>query len=143
MDIGNLEEEEKTIQELVSRLKFISKIQINQIIDLKSFSVMQPSISTSLYRTCVRMGTESRDDVLVFFTNTLNLSIEYATRYSLKKDSYHQMMGDVIISSLEHSRNGIINYKKTYSKDVMFCSKIETLLETFHVKFRNLMELIH
>lgn len=132
-------EEEKIIQELVSRLKFISKIQVNQIVDLKSFSVMQPSITTSLYRTCIRLGTESREDVLIFFTDTINTSIEYATKYNKIKNAYHKMICGMIVSALEQSRIGILNYKKTYAKDIMYCSKIETLLETFNVKFLNLI----
>jgi len=134
------EEEEKIIQELISRLKFISKIQINQIVDLKSFSVMQPSFSTSLYRTCVRMGSESREDVLLFFCNTINSSIDYANKYSKIKDKYHEMICHLILNALEQSKAGILNYKKTYAKDIMYCSKIETLLETFQVKFRGLVE---
>lgn len=135
-----LEEEEKVIHELISRLKFISKIQINQIVDLKSFSVMQPSLSTSLYRTCIRMGTENREEVLAFFCNTINSSIDYATKYSKIKDKYHEMICHLILNALEQSKAGILHYKKTYAKDIMYCSKIETLLETFHVKFRNLVE---
>lgn len=134
------DEEEKIIQELISRLKFISKIQTNQIVDLKSFSVMQPSLSTSLYRTCIRMGSESREEVLLFFCNTINSSIDYATKYSKVKDKYHEMVCHLILNALEQSKSGILNYKKTYAKDIMYCSKIETLLETFQVKFRNLIE---
>lgn len=61
------EDEEKIIQDLVSKLKFISKIKEEQIVDLQSFSVMEHCISTSIYRTCIRQGTENRDDVYLFF----------------------------------------------------------------------------
>jgi hypothetical protein len=132
-------EEEKLVQELVSRLKFISKIQPNQIIDLKSFSVMEQCLSTSLYRTCIRMGTENREEVLLFFINTVNHSIDLAVKFK-QQDSYHQSIALMIIEALDKSRFGILNYKKTYAKDIMYCSKLEAFIETFHVKYANLIK---
>jgi hypothetical protein len=132
-------EEEKLIQELTSRLKFISKIQPNQIIDLKSFSVMEPCLSTSLYRTCIRMGSENREEVLLFFINTINHSIELATKLN-QQDSYHKSIAAMIIESLDKSKMGILNYKRTYAKDIMYCSKLEAFIETFHVKYTNLIK---
>lgn len=133
-------DETEEIQELVSRLKFISKIQPNQIVDLKSFSVMEPCISTSLYRTCIRLGSENRDDVLLFFIHTVNKSFDLAFEFTKMDDSYKKSLAKMIISSLDKSMVGILNYKKTYSKDIMYCSKIEAFIETFHVKYSNLIK---
>lgn len=132
------DDEDKIIQDVVSRLKFISKIQPNQLVDLKSFSIMEQSLSTSLYRTCVRMGSENRESVLLFFTNTINSSLELATKYFSHKEEYYINIAKMIIHSLEKARGGILNFKKTYIHDIMFCSKIETLIEHLDIKYYKL-----
>lgn len=132
------DDEEKIVQDIVSKLKFISKIQQNQIIDLRSFSIMEPCISTSLYRTCIRLGSENRENVLLFFTNIINSSLDLVTKYLNYDKDYYTNIALMIVSSLEKARGGIINFKKTYINDVMFCSKIETLIETLDIKYNNL-----
>lgn len=135
-------EEELLTQDIVSKLKFISKIQPHQLIDLKSFSIMEQSISTSLYRTCIRMGTENRENVLLFFINTVNSSLELIYKLFSYNQEYHTNIALMIFSSLDKARNGIINFKKTYIEDIMFCAKIETLLETLDIKYNNLKNML-
>jgi len=141
MSIENIidrEEEEKNVQDLISKLKFISKIHPGCVIDLKSFTVMEQCLSTSLYRTCVRMGAENRDSVLLFFMSTVNMSLDLAEKYIFLNQEYYTRLSFLILNSLEKAKNGIMNYKKTYEDDIMFCSRVETLIETLDIKYMNL-----
>lgn len=56
-------------------------------------------------------------------------------KYITSNNPYFTSIGFMILNSLQKSKIGILNYKKTYDKDIMFSSKIETLLESFEVKY--------
>ena len=56
---------ERSVQDIVSKLKFISKIKEGELVDVHSLTVMEAGVPTSIYRTFFTRS-ESRKITLDF-----------------------------------------------------------------------------
>ena len=128
---------ERSVQDVVSRLKFISKIQEGEKIDVQSLVLCEPGTKTSLYRTLIARN-ESRERSLEFFRNTIGEAFELATKYLHRKEIFFKEIGGMIITALQECKIGLKNSTKTYADDKMFISKIDTLISTLNTKSRDL-----
>lgn len=115
------------VREVVSRLRFISKIKENEIVDVQSVRTMPKGIATSVYRT-VYHPDESRKRTLNFFQENIKLAIKYYKESSNEKERM------LIKGSLEQCQEGIKNHIKTYLQDTMHVSEVETMLECLNIE---------
>lgn len=132
---------ERSVQDIVSKLKFISKIKEDEVVDVTSLSLAEKGWATSAYRTyraIIARDNESRDDTLEFFRQVTEKAFDLAGKYLTSNDVFYQEIGTMIINALQESKVGISNHAKTYKKDRMHVSKIETFITTLDTKSADL-----
>ena len=133
---------ERSVQDIVSRLKFISKIKEGELVDVHSSTIMELGWTASIYRTFFTRN-ESRKITLDFFRQTISNAFDMITLYLNMKDMFYKHIGLMIFEALQESKSGICNHGKTYKKDRMYMSQIETLLLTLDTElaeFQNIIE---
>jgi hypothetical protein len=124
MDINNN-------KEVISRLKFVGKIQIGDKISLKDMNLQQDGLVTQIYRT---INQDNRFKTLVFIQDTITKTFEIIRCYDKSKKNSDKVMCINLINDLKKSKNGILNLKETYNTDVKFVCDIDTLLEIIDAK---------
>lgn len=77
---------------------------------------------------------ENRGNTLTFVTNTIKKSFELIIHHMGSKNSFDKIIADNIIKDLKDSVNGLEALKETYSNDVMFCCKLDTLIEEIRAR---------
>lgn len=121
-------------QNIISKLKFISKLKENEKVDLQSLQVVTADYWPSrLYRTFVARG-ESREHTLEFIKETIGEAFDLSNQYLSINQEFYQQVGISIMTALQECKLGLKNLCKTYKGDRMFISQIETLLTTLGVK---------
>jgi len=128
---------ERSVQDVVSKLKFISKIKEGDIIDVATLTISQRSLATSLHRTFVARS-ESREVTLNFFRESINSAFDLADEYLKKEEKFPHKIGLMIINALETCPEGLNEHIKTYSDARMHVAKVETLISTIKVKLEEI-----
>jgi hypothetical protein len=128
--------EQNSIREVISKLKFISKIKQGEKIDTKNYLLMEDGLYTRVYRKYMGLNKE---DTLEFVNVLMKEAFGVCKFYrDEKQDSFHKGMLKLLMSSIKEARRGLENLELTYAQDRMFTSKIETLIKTLDVKLEQL-----
>lgn len=135
----SLDGREKSVQDIVSKLKFISKIAVGEIVDVASLTLMDRNWKTSAYRTILARG-ESREGTFELFSETACLAFEMAAEYLSDKTAFFYNIGVMIIDAIQEAKQGILNHSKTYADDKMFVARSETLIKTIEAKIKDFSE---
>ena len=115
----------------LSRLKFISKIQLGEKINLRYMYIQNDGILTQIFRT---LFPDNRIKTFAFVTETINKSFEILKFYGNSSKLSEQIMCKNLIIDLKESKNGLINLKETYNLDLKFGCDISTLLQLIDAK---------
>ena len=103
-------------KEVMSRLKFIGKVQKGEKINVKYMFIQPEGIITRISRTIINQ--DCRENTLNFVRNTITSTFQIINIYSSStKDSQKHICLN-IIQDLKHSTKGITNLKNTYRDDV-------------------------
>lgn len=124
--------------EIISRLKFISKIEPNEKINIRHLFVQPDNITTKISRTFINPDT--RKNTLFFIKTTVERSFELVTFYLKSSKPSEVAICMSIIKDIENSKIGIMNLNATYINDRMFCCDIETLLQNINARLSGLKE---
>ena len=118
--------------ELITRLKFLSKIKKNEKIDTVNM-IVQPADSrlTSISRTYYQ---EARNTTLSFIEEIIKKSFELINKYINSSKISEQEIVKHLIKDFENSKEGIINLKYTYESDNMFICNLDTILQNIDAK---------
>jgi hypothetical protein len=123
--INNSMESDK---EVMSRLKFLGKIQKGVKINVKTMTIEHESIATSLSRTW--FSKCSRQNTLIFVRNTMRRTFEIINTYRDEPEGSRKYnMHKNVISDLGDSKIGIVNLKNTYLNDIKMCCDLDTILQ--------------
>ena len=122
-----------SIQDTIAKLKFISKIQPGEVIDLPTLQMMEVCSTTSLYRTIIK-SSGSKDDSLAFFRRVIGDSIDMIGNLSKSTDMFYKNVCNMILDSLKACKAGLLNHCETYKSDRMHIAKVETLIGTLEAK---------
>lgn len=128
---------EISVEEILSELKFISKIKETEKINVRHMKVCGSDFISRFYRS---FDGESRDNTFDFIKACITKSIDLAYYYMDYEDKFHQDISALIFSGLGDAKIGLINLAKTYADDRMFTSKLETLIDTLEVKVKPSMK---
>ena len=112
--------------DILSRLKFISKIQPSEKINVKYLHVQTDSWTTRILRTL--FSQDNRNNALNFFKTTIDKSFDII--YANKDKTERVAMIKNILTDIRKSTIGISNFKETYKADLMFCCEIDTLIQS-------------
>ena len=122
--------------DILSKLKFISRIQKGEKINVNGLYVQTEGYVTSISRTFVR--PESRQQTLSFLQNTIEKSIELIKGY-LSSENYAKQLSSLnIIDDLAESKKGINNLKTTYSEDIMFGCNMDSLIQNIDIEISDI-----
>jgi hypothetical protein len=118
-------------KEVISKLKFIGKLQKGEKINAKLLYVQQEGLVTQLARTLLQ---DNRTKTLSFVQDTINKSFELITYYDRSNRVSERIMCNNLIDDLKKSKSGIVNLKDTYVDDIKFCCDLETMLQMIDAK---------
>lgn len=126
---------EKTVQELLSKLTFISKIKPHEKINVNTMTLSDDSVPHGVYRY---YHHETRHTTLEFIKKILSDAIDIASEYLFREERFFRQLGCMILEKIEESKKGIRSLEVTYGEDRMYISTLDTLLKTLEVKVEDL-----
>lgn len=130
---------EKPIKDIISKLLFISKINVGEKLNTKEFFVRDNNIITQrLIRTIKNyiyndLG-EYKQDALKFLENTIKEALEFVYIYYTKQDEFSKNIAFLLLKNIHECKQGIENLSQTYSNDRNFVSDIQSLIQTLNLK---------
>jgi len=131
------------VQDVIGRLKFISKINKGEKINIRELfvrdndSVLQRFIRTIRNATTYLSSSEnveSKESTLTFIQETVNTAITLIAVYRRDTDDFKQNIADIIVDNLDKSKNGIRNSIGTYQYDRKFISEAEAVIQTLEAR---------
>ncbi len=132
---------ETFMQDVLAKLKFVSKIKIGEKIDVDSLTMVSAnSWGSSVYRTyrTILWTEESRDVSHDFLQKLTDDAFELTRTYLSQKEEYYKVLGNKILLAILESVKGIQNLIKTYANDRLYVSKLETLIQVLQAKSRDI-----
>ena len=114
-------------KEVISRLKFIGKVQKGEKINVKYMIIQPVCLKTALSRTFFNQC--NRQNTLNFIRNTIKNTFDIIQKYSTSINKSEKHVCKHIIFDLEQSQKGLVNIKSTYLDDLKVCCDIDTLLQ--------------
>ncbi len=125
-------------KEIVSRLKFIGRIQKGEKINTRHMYVQQDGFTTIISRTFINQ--DNRANCLNFIQDTISKAFDLLALYERSDRNSDMMICLNIVKDIQASKIGINNIKETYMLDVKFTCDLDTLLEFIDAK---LVGLVH
>ena len=131
------------VQEVIGRLKFMSKIRHGEKINVRDLFVRDnDSVMQRFLRTFKNVTTyisaseivESKEATLTFIQGTVNEAITLIAVYHRDHDEFKQSIANIIVENLEASKAGIRNLIATYQSDRKFISEVEAVIQTLEVR---------
>ncbi len=116
--------------EVISRLKFLAKINKGEKINTRHgshLSVQPDGILTSISRSF--FNTDNRDNAITFIVHAFKRGFELMEKFASSMTTYDKAMTANLHHDIYNSLAGLENLKATYATDVMFCCKIDTIIQ--------------
>lgn len=123
--------------DVLSKLKFISKIRKGEKINVKYMFIQPDNITTKISRTLYNV--DNRMNTLNFIENTIQRSFEIIILHSNSDRQYDIQLRENIISDLANAKTGLLNIKETYIDDIMFRCKIDTFIQEIEAKLGDML----
>jgi len=129
-----------TNKEVISRLKFLGKINKHEKINVRgSYPFVQSDdMATRLSRTFY--NKDNRGNTLNFIRNTIGRSFEIVNTYIDSEKLSERVMCCNIIKDLNKAKKGIANLKETYILDIKFCCDLDTILQDIDAHLKEMDE---
>ena len=140
---------DNNVLNVISRLKFISKIKRGEKINVRELFVRDnDSILQRVLRSFKNYTTylsssdivESKDATLNFIRDTVNDAINLISLYRHSKDSFQHQIATIISNNLEQAKYGIRNSIFTYKDDRKFISNAEAVTLTIEARLQSLKD---
>jgi hypothetical protein len=125
-------------KEIVSRLKFIGRIQKGEKINTRHMYVQQDGFTTTIARTFINQ--DNRANCLSFIQDTISKAFDLLSLYERSDRESDMMICLNIVKDIQSAKIGINNIKETYIIDVKFSCDLDTLIEFIDAR---LVGLIH
>lgn len=123
-------------EEIISRLKFISRINGGEKINVRYMFVQQDDILTKISRTAYYK--DNRRNAIAFVRGTIDRSFEIINLYRNSEKEAEKVLANHIINDLKQAKRGLVNLKETYLTDVKFCCDMDTILQEIDAKLSEL-----
>ena len=119
-------------QEVISRLKFLCKINRGEKINTKQLFVVQDSFITTLTRTF--WNQDNRINTIHFIQETINKSFDLLHKYIKSNKSDEKQLAKHLIFDLQKVIKGLLNLQYTYMFDTKFVCDIDTIIENIKAR---------
>lgn len=127
-------------QEIISRLKFIGKINKGEKINTRHMYVQPDGLGTMISRTFLYQ--DNRGNTLNFCQETINRSFELLITYERSTVPSEKSLGRNLMADLRQAIVGLTNLKYTYTTDTKFCCDMDTLLENINARLEGFAEVL-
>ena len=115
-------------REIMTRLKFISKIKVGDKINTRNhLSIQHNNFLTRISRTIYLQ--DSRTNALLFISETINCATEHIEKIKHTEKNMELNLLNTMLNDLRNSKTGIKNLCETYIDDLIIVSNFETILE--------------
>ena len=114
-------------EDVIPKLKFISKLNKGDKINVKNLYIQQNNFMDKINRTFFNI--DDRTNTLMFVSNTLKKGFELFLQHIDSTSPFDVILCQNIVNDLKNSKNGMLNLKETYSDDIMFVCKIDALMD--------------
>jgi len=132
-------------QEIISRLKFLCKLNKGEKVNTKYMFVQPEGFFTSFSRTF--WFQDNRSNVIKFIQETISRAFELLYNYDRTSKKTEQQLASHLFNDLKRVSRGLEHLKVTYLTDTKFCCDIDTIIEnimarliTYNQKYGNDME---
>lgn len=125
-------------KEIISRLKFIGKINKGEKINTRHMYVQPDGVGTMISRTFLYQ--DNRGNTLNFCQETINRSFELLITFQRSNKQSEKNLSKNLIDDLKQAITGLTNLKYTYTTDTKFCCDMDTILEHIHARLDEFIE---
>lgn len=129
----------ETNRDLLSKLKFISRIQPSEKISLHTMQVHTDNSFTAFWRFVFR--DNSRGKTLTFLDDTISKAFEVIRNYSRSTKTAELAMVANVVDDLRSCKQGLHNIKETYATDRKFCCDVDVLLQLIDANLVEICEI--
>lgn len=144
MDVKGFEISGKgdALEDVVSKLKFISKLKEGDKICVASMTVVKSDYYSRLCRTISNTVTsdEGREKTMYFVRGVIKKAIDLAHYYAqnnYQECAFNKNITELIIRNINNAKKGLDNLSKTYSESTKFTTELETIMETMDIKINS------
>lgn len=123
-------------KDTVSNLKFISRIQVGEKINLKRMSIQTDNVFTTLIRSI--FYDENRNKTLSFVQDTVHRTFDIIKCYEHSTLKSDVVMRSNIVSDLTDCTEGLQRLKETYHDDLKFACDIDTVIQLIKSKLSDI-----
>lgn len=120
--------------DVCSKLKFISRLEVGDKVNVKYMLVQKDGLLTRLSRM---FYDENRGNTLNFVKNTITRTFEILKAYETSENMADRLMCTNLLQDLDKAKAGIRNLKETYDKDIKFTCDMDTLLQSITARLSN------
>jgi hypothetical protein len=120
----------------ISKLKFIGKLKKGDKINIKYMVVQQNNLITKINRSLYNI--DNRNNTLNFITDTIKKGFDELIIHKNNNTVFDTNIANNIIIDLENSKIGLGNIKETYDDDLMFCCKIDTIIQEIDARLQEI-----
>ena len=124
-------------KDVIKKLKFISKIEAGERINVNTVSTSSNTIFNSIYRSVFK---ESRSKTFFFLNEVIDRSFELILVYKNSNKISDKITCAQIIEDVTMSISGLENLQSTYSEDRNFICDIDTLIGSIFARLIELYE---
>lgn len=113
--------------EIIPRIKFIGKIQKGEKMNVKHMQVQPDSILTKISRSFIH--TDTRSNTYTFVNYSIKKGFEILYQHLGSEKQFDRILCINLMNDLRNCKEGLQNIRETYIEDLMFCCKIDALIE--------------
>ncbi len=118
--------------EIISRLKFIAKINPGEKVSVKGMYVQPEGLFTTISRSLITH--DSRENTMNFLNTAIKKGFDILSSYYESKTPFERQMFTNVLGDLRAAKTGLSNLRQTYEADRMFCCKLDTLEQEIDAK---------
>jgi len=121
-----------TNEDIIPKLKFISKLNKGDKINVKSMYIQPNNFYNKISRSFFNI--DDRTNTLIFVQTTLKKGFELFLQHITSVNPFDSILCSNILTDLSNTKMGLLNLKETYIDDVMFICKIDAMIEETDAK---------
>ena len=123
-------------QDVITKLKFLSRVAKGQKINVKDMTLQDESWVTSASRSI--WNIDNRNNTMTFIQNTITTAFNMITLLLKSETVGDRQICKTIVSDIVASKSGIKNLKSTYADDTYFCCGVDTYVQMIEAHMTDL-----
>lgn len=123
-------------QEIITKLKFLSRVSKGQKINVKDMTLQDESWLTSASRSV--WNIDNRNNTMTFIQNTITSAFNMIVLLLRSEGVGDRQICKTIVTDIIGAKKGIYNLKSTYTEDTFFCCGVDTYIQMIEAHMADL-----